>query len=461
MCRGLRPPADGREFAVVSGAPAPGGWPNDLSDAPDARHEQRVRLGAGVRRSTAGALLVARSTSLSGRRRGRARATGSRARSYDRDNRRASVEPKQKPGTSPTSLLLLRICTCRNRAAETPAFVSRGPRSGSQPCLPLSVEARQSSRPAVADIIGAGREATVAITSATPIPDRYVLNAPARHDSVRAASAALEPAPGPCATRIAGVVSLAALGSLAIDGSPIRSALAQLLKFLSRALLRSPADREPRGGEGSLSGVARRLGLFMRSLVGVHLLGFRLPPSVRRTQLAIRRHGPHGTAARSPGRHFRRRSCGHRPLRSVRPVREGGGSFTLRSRGRNERRQPGERRPGLVATPRLVECSEPIVELIDSEAAVGHMPAEDLRDQLSIRVANPEVVRIRLSRVGRWQRQRRTWRQTERLLASRDRSVIDIACPRLLPLDERVAVELDIRPVGGVVAHRNDVSHDG
>ena len=33
----------------------------------------------------------------------------------------------------------------------------------------------QSRSPAVADIIGAGREATVAITSAVPIPDRYVL----------------------------------------------------------------------------------------------------------------------------------------------------------------------------------------------------------------------------------------------------------------------------------------------
>jgi hypothetical protein len=30
----------------------------------------------------------------------------------------------------------------------------------------------QSSRPAVADIFGAGRDATVAITSAVPIPDR-------------------------------------------------------------------------------------------------------------------------------------------------------------------------------------------------------------------------------------------------------------------------------------------------
>ena len=49
-------------------------------------------------------------------------------------------------------------------------WATRG--AGAGPALPLRGTVAQSSRPAVADIFGAGRDATVAITSAVPIPDR-------------------------------------------------------------------------------------------------------------------------------------------------------------------------------------------------------------------------------------------------------------------------------------------------
>jgi len=66
------------------------------------------------------------------------------------------------------------------------------------------------------------------------------------------------------------------------------------------------------------------------------------------------------------------------------------------SAGRSERRKTGEHSPGLRPGLRRVEPSESIVELIGREATVGHVLAEDLRDQVSIGVADAKVAGARL-----------------------------------------------------------------
>lgn len=127
--------------------------------------------------------------------------------------------------------------------------------------------------------------------------------------------------------------------------------------------------------------------------------------------------------------------------------------------GRSERRKTGEHRPCLHTRLRLVKRSEPIFELVGRETAVGHVLAEDLRDPISIGVTGAEVARVRLARVANRCGRRRGRGQTQRLLAPRDSLGVPFALLRLLLLDERAAVELDFRPVHGVIAHRDDFSH--
>lgn len=124
--------------------------------------------------------------------------------------------------------------------------------------------------------------------------------------------------------------------------------------------------------------------------------------------------------------------------------------------GRSERRKTGEHRPCLHTRLRLVKRSEPIFELVGRETAVGHVLAEDLRDPISIGVTGAEVARVRLARVANRCGRRRGRGQTQRLLAPRDSLGVPFALLRLLLLDERAAVELDFRPVHGVIAHRDD-----
>src|SRR5436305_4909691 len=94
----------------------------------------------------------------------------------------------------------------------------------------------------------------------------------------------------------------------------------------------------------------------------------------------------------------------------------------LLSAGRSKRRKTLQHGPGLRPRLRGVERSESIVELVGREAAVGHVLAEDLRDQLSIRVADAKASGIRLWLFGNDGRGgRRARRLTERLFPSRDR----------------------------------------
>src|SRR5690348_5638583 len=100
--------------------------------------------------------------------------------------------------------------------------------------------------------------------------------------------------------------------------------------------------------------------------------------------------------------------------------------------GRSQRRKTDQNRPGLRPGLRLVERSESIVELVRRQAAVGHVLAEDLRDQLSICIAYAKVARVRLTLVCSGHGRRRSRRQTERLLPSRDRLGVPFSRLRLL-----------------------------
>ena len=127
--------------------------------------------------------------------------------------------------------------------------------------------------------------------------------------------------------------------------------------------------------------------------------------------------------------------------------------------GGSERGKAGERRTCLRARLRRVQRPEAVFELVGGEAAVGHVLAEDLRDQMSIGVTDAEAARVGLGRIAHGCGRRRGQGQTQRRLASRAALGDRFALLRFFLLDKCAAVKLDLRPVRRVVAHRDAVSH--